>query len=126
LGLGERVTLLAGDLTTPLPSNSQYDLIISNPPYIASKDLKQLQPEVRDKEPRLALDGGEDGLAIYRRLIPQAMQFLKHSGWLIVEIGFNQGDVVLSMFVEAGFEKLSVVTDYGQRDRVVMGMKATG
>jgi release factor glutamine methyltransferase len=122
--LDDRVSLFTGDLTAPLASDSNYDLIVSNPPYIVSSELEKLQPEVADKEPRLALDGGEDGLAIYRRLIPQAWQFLKPSGWLVVEIGYDQGKTVPDLFTKAGFKQLSVVTDHGKRDRVVMGMKS--
>ncbi len=123
LGLSGRVTLLAGDLTAPLYSDCRYDLIVSNPPYIVSKAMATLQPEVRDQEPHLALDGGEDGLSIYRRLIPQSYRFLEPSGWLVVEIGYDQGKAVPSLFTAAGFESVSVSTDYGHRDRVVMGMK---
>jgi release factor glutamine methyltransferase len=121
--LGERITLLSGDITSPLPSGSQFDLIVSNPPYIVRDELEKLQPEVKDKEPRLALDGGTDGLDIYRPLIPQAYKFLKSSGWLVVEIGYDQGESVSDLFKQAGLKEVVVVKDYGQRDRVVMGFK---
>ena len=121
--LEKRATLIAGDLTAPLPSDAQYDLIVSNPPYIVRDELEKLQAEVKDKEPRLALDGGKDGLDIYRPLIPQAYKFLKSSGWLVVEIGYDQGESVPDIFKLAGLKDVAVVKDYGQRDRVVMGIK---
>ncbi|MBF0381563.1 MAG: peptide chain release factor N(5)-glutamine methyltransferase [Magnetococcales bacterium] len=121
--LKERVSLFAGDLTSPLSTNTKYDLIVSNPPYIVTQELDNLQAEVKDKEPRLALDGGGDGLAIYRPLIPQGYKLLKKSGRLIVEIGFDQGKSVSDLFSQVGFKEVSVVKDYGQRDRVVIGLK---
>ncbi|MBF0444032.1 MAG: peptide chain release factor N(5)-glutamine methyltransferase [Magnetococcales bacterium] len=121
--LDERVTLFASDLTATLPNDAKYDLIVSNPPYIVRDEMEKLQPEVKDREPRLALDGGEDGLAIYRPLIPQAYKFLNNSGWLVVEIGYDQGVSVADLFKQAGLKKVSVVKDYGHRDRVVMGVK---
>ncbi len=123
--LGQRVTLVAGDITSPLPSDAKYDLIVSNPPYIVSDELEKLQPEVKDKEPRLALDGGKDGLDIYRPLIPQAYKILNSSGWLVVEIGYDQGKSVSDLFKLAGLKDVSVIKDYGQRDRVVMGIKGS-
>lgn len=123
LELGNRATLLNGDLTTPLAPDSKFDLIVSNPPYIASTILSQLQPEVKDREPRLALDGGEDGLTIYRRLLPQAWNLLQTNGSLFVEIGHDQGRAVSELFVTAGFQQTTVSKDYGHRDRLVMGRK---
>ncbi|MBF0359284.1 MAG: peptide chain release factor N(5)-glutamine methyltransferase [Magnetococcales bacterium] len=123
LNLKDRVTLFNGDLTAPLPKNQSYSLIVSNPPYIESSELEQLQPEVVEQEPRLALDGGEDGLDIYRRLIPQTFPLLNQSGWLVVEIGYNQGKSVAALFAEAGYKQVAIVKDYGKRDRVVIGTK---
>jgi len=84
--LNARVTFVACDLGTAFADGS-FDLVVSNPPYIAARDHASLQPEVRDHEPALALFGGEDGLAIYRRLIPEAARLLRPGGWLMMELG---------------------------------------
>jgi release factor glutamine methyltransferase len=91
-GVADRVTFLEGDLLSPLPVGSQFDFILSNPPYIAHHELEGLQREVRDFEPRLALDGGPDGLAIFMRLIEQARSALVPGGYLLIEIGYTQQD----------------------------------
>ncbi|MBF0448571.1 MAG: peptide chain release factor N(5)-glutamine methyltransferase [Magnetococcales bacterium] len=121
--LEERASLMVGDLTGPLDRSARFDLIVSNPPYIATGVLATLQPEVVDREPRLALDGGTDGLNLYRRLIPEAVGFLDSPGWLVVEIGHDQGAEVSALFSRSGLEKVSVLPDYGQRDRLVLGCK---
>ncbi|MBF0194094.1 MAG: peptide chain release factor N(5)-glutamine methyltransferase [Magnetococcales bacterium] len=118
-----RATLIVGDITSQLSIDTKFNLIVSNPPYIVSNELDKLQPEVKDKEPRLALDGGKDGLDIYRPLIPHAYKLLESSGWLVVEVGYDQGQTVPDLFKQAGFKDVSVVKDYGQRDRVVKGIK---
>ena len=84
--LGARVDFVACDLGAAFADGS-FDLVVSNPPYIAGRDRASLQPEVRDHEPALALFGGEDGLAIYRRLIPEAARLLRPGGWLMMELG---------------------------------------
>src|SRR5665213_1331238 len=84
--LGARVDFVACDLGAAFAEGS-FDLVLSNPPYIAGRDHSALQPEVRDHEPALALFGGEDGLAIYRRLVPQATRLLRPGGWLMMELG---------------------------------------
>jgi release factor glutamine methyltransferase len=84
--LGARVDFVACDLGDAFAEGS-FDLLVSNPPYIAGRDRASLQPEVRDHEPGLALFGGEDGLAIYRRLIPEAARLLRTGGWLMMELG---------------------------------------
>ena len=76
-----------------------YDVIVSNPPYIATKELEGLMPEVRDHEPILALDGMEDGLYFYRKIVAQAGEYLEQGGWLCFEIGYDQGEVCASLFV---------------------------
>ena len=84
--LSSQVEFVACDLGAAFADGS-FDLVVSNPPYIAARDHGTLQPEVRDHEPALALFGGEDGLAIYRRLIPEAARLLRPSGWLMMELG---------------------------------------
>ena len=80
--------------------------------------------EVRDHEPLMALDGGSDGLDYYRRIVPESMDHLNPGGWLIVEIGYDQGDSVRSMFDNHRYEDIEVVRDLGGNDRVVLGRKA--
>jgi release factor glutamine methyltransferase len=104
LGLDQRVVVLQGDLFEPLGAASvpgDFDLIVSNPPYVRHGDIATLQREVRDWEPHLALDGGVDGLAVYRRIIPQAAAWLGPVGRLVLELGDGQRDAV-SALVAAG------------------------
>lgn len=97
------------------------DVIVSNPPYIESKVIDTLMPEVRDYEPMLALDGGEDGLDCYREIIRQAPGHLNPTGWLLFEIGYNQGETVSQLMQKAGFKDVQVKKDYANLERVVFG-----
>ena len=99
----------------------KYDMIVSNPPYIESHVIGTLMPEVREYEPMLALDGGEDGLMFYRCIVQQAVSHLREHGWLFFEIGYNQGDIVAALMKEHGFSEVQVVKDYAGLDRVVYG-----
>ncbi|MCD7752514.1 MAG: peptide chain release factor N(5)-glutamine methyltransferase [Lachnospiraceae bacterium] len=101
--------------------DGRFDLIVSNPPYIASDVIETLEPEVRDHEPRLALDGARDGLSFYRRMIPESRAHLKDEGFLILEIGYDQGAAVRKFFNEAGFEDVRIMQDLAGLDRVVSG-----
>jgi release factor glutamine methyltransferase len=123
LGLAGCVALLRGDWTWGLESNA-FDLVVSNPPYIPSGDIAGLEPEVRDHEPRLALDGGPDGLDAYRLLAPEILRVMKPGGRFAVEIGFDQALAVSALFRAAGAEAVETVRDLADRDRVVMGVKA--
>lgn len=98
-----------------------YDMIVSNPPYIASGVIPQLDPEVRCHEPHMALDGGEDGLALLRRIIREAPEHLTCGGWLLLEIGFDQGAEVLSLLESEGYTETSVIQDMSGLDRVAAG-----
>lgn len=102
-----------------------YDMIVSNPPYIATKEIELLEPEVRDREPRMALDGMEDGLFFYRKIISESMQYLKPEGWLMFEIGYDQGKAVSEMMKSAGYAQVTVKKDLAGLDRVVTGKKLT-
>ena len=104
---------------TPLPVSRLFHLITSNPPYITSAVVETLSPEVRDFDPHLALDGGPDGLAPYRVIAAQAGNWLKPGGWVLVEIGHDQGAAVSALFLEAGFEDVAVYRDLNGLDRVV-------
>ncbi len=112
------VKVVKGDIT--LPGSGEYDLILSNPPYIKSDDIKALSAEVQ-KEPKTALDGGEDGLYFYRQIIKNYLPCLKSGGMLAVEIGYDQASDVVSLFTEAGLEKVGVKKDFGGNERVVFG-----
>ena len=120
LGLAGRAAFLRGDWAAGLEPAS-FDLVVSNPPYIPSADIETLDPEVRDHEPRLALDGGPDGLDAYRALVPQILAMLKPQGLFAVEIGFDQSKAVEALFNEAGAAEVRTVQDLAGRDRVVTG-----
>ncbi|WP_334162208.1 peptide chain release factor N(5)-glutamine methyltransferase [Phenylobacterium sp.] len=122
LGLAGRVALLRGDWTEGL-ADANFDVVVSNPPYIASEVLETLEPEVRDWEPRLALEGGADGLDAYRRLAPEILRVLKPGGIFAVEIGYDQKDAVEALFREAGAADVRTIRDLADRDRVVAGSK---
>ncbi len=122
-GVADRVTVLVGDLFAPLPSGSTFDLIVSNPPYVTPTEFDALTPDVRDHEPRGALDGGPDGLAFYRRIAAGAESVLKPSGTVMVEIGSTQEEAVRSAFAEKGFATLPAVKDLGRRPRVVIATR---
>jgi release factor glutamine methyltransferase len=117
------VTLIRGSMFKPVDGTA-FDLIVSNPPYIPSSDIAGLQPEVRDYEPREALDGGADGLNFYRSIIQEAVRYLNSGGWLIFEVGIRQAPQVLQLFEKEGlYENLFTVRDAGGIERVVGGMK---
>ncbi|MFT4955137.1 MAG: release factor glutamine methyltransferase [Brevundimonas sp.] len=118
LDLNNRAVFLRTDWTAGL-SDGAFDLVVSNPPYIPSKDIETLDPEVRDHDPRLALDGGEDGLDAYRLLAPEIRRILKPGGIFAVEIGWDQAGAVKALFETAGFEDVKVVKDLAGRDRVI-------
>lgn len=99
----------------------KFEIIVSNPPYIASAEVDRLMPEVRDHEPRMALDGTEDGLEFYRRIIAEAGQYLVSSGMLFFEIGYDQGQAVSELMREHGYREVQVVQGYAGLDRVVYG-----
>lgn len=99
----------------------KFEIIVSNPPYIASAEVEKLMPEVRDHEPRMALDGTEDGLYFYRRIIEEAGKHLVSSGMLFFEIGYDQGQAVSELMRTEGYREVQVVQDYAGLDRVVLG-----
>jgi len=122
LGVGERCYFYQGDLLEPLSASGlagRVDLIAANLPYIARDEYPVLPVEVRNFEPALALDGGADGLACYRRLIPAAPPFLKQGGFLLLEIGCRQGQASLDLFEKPAWE-VAVLKDLAGLDRLVV------
>ena len=124
--LGLDATFLCGDLFEPLEGfvsdkthDKLFDIIISNPPYIPSGVIPQLMPEVRDYEPLTALDGMEDGLYFYRKIIEKAPLYLRRCGMLFFEIGCEQAEAVCAVLREKGFGKIEVIKDYAGLDRVI-------
>lgn len=101
--------------------NEKYDLIVCNPPYIKSDIIETLMPEVRDYEPRIALDGGRDGVAFYKRIADKAAKYLNENGYVFFEIGYDQGEEVSNMIKNTGFKDVLVKKDYGGFDRVISG-----
>lgn len=102
-------------------AEGKFEMIVSNPPYIRSGDIEGLMPEVRDHDPRLALDGGEDGLVFYQRITKQAKDHLPGGGMLFYEIGCDQGEAVSGILGENGFREIEIVKDFSGLDRVVFG-----
>lgn len=119
-GVADRVDVRLGDLWQPV-GGERFDLICSNPPYIASAVIPTLAAEVK-REPRLALDGGPDGLAFYDRIVPVAREHLEPGGALVVEHGYDQADAVRARFEAAGFQRVTLVHDLGKNPRVTWGL----
>lgn len=118
--VAERFALLRGDKLSALKPH-RFALIVSNPPYIPSAEIGTLQPEVRDHEPRHALDGGPDGLTFHRALVEQARHLLVPNGWLLVEVAWGQAPQVQALFEEAGFSQIEVLRDLASVERAVCG-----
>lgn len=102
--------------------SERYDIIVSNPPYISSGEVECLMPEVREHEPRLALDGGEDGLDYYRRIAEYSGGYLSPGGMVWLEIGYDQREAVCGLFREKGFHQVECFTDLSGRDRIVQAV----
>jgi release factor glutamine methyltransferase len=122
-GVSGRIEFLRVDLYDGFdPAKRQdFDIIAANPPYVPTPVLPTLEPEIRF-EPRLALDGGDDGLSVIRPLVAGAPAWLRPGGSLLVEIGFDQGAAVAGLFQEAGFQRVNVSKDYSGHDRIVSGV----
>ena len=115
-----RVKVQKMDILNEYPSE-KYDIVVSNPPYIETEVIDTLQTEVKNHEPRLALDGGEDGLIFYRRITEIAPEILKKGGMLAFEIGYNQGKAV-SALMGKNFCDVRIIQDFSKNDRVVTGI----
>lgn len=117
--LHSKVCFIQSDLFEKV--EKRYDMILSNPPYIRTSVIDELEEEVRCHDPRIALDGKEDGLYFYRRIIEEARNHLVNGGWLMFEIGHDQREDVMSMMTEYGYEEIHARKDLAGLDRVVFG-----
>ncbi len=124
-GVAERIEFLAGDGFAALATAATraFDLIASNPPYIPSAEIADLDPEVRDFDPWLALDGGDDGLVFYRRLAAGAAEFLKPAGKIMVEFGDGQADALKNIFESEKWIVEAVREDYSHRARILVARR---
>lgn len=125
---GKNIRVIKADLTDPdsaslVGEDETFDLLLSNPPYINAKDMDELDPQVKDHEPRLALFGGDDGLDLYPHLASLGQRLLKKGGALIVEHGYDQGEAVRGIFEAVGYTGVLTLKDYGGNDRVTYGRK---
>ena len=121
-GVLERMGLVQGSLLESV-QEYQFDGIVANPPYISTSEIPTLQTEVREYEPRMALDGGEDGLAIHRKLVMGAGRVLKSGGWLAVEVAMGQAEAVATLMEANGFQKVALQSDLAGIARLVSGWK---
>lgn len=117
--LGLNATFIQSDLFANV--NGKYDIIVSNPPYIRSDVIPTLMEEVKGHEPMLALDGMEDGLFFYKKIVDESPKYLNGGGMLFFEIGYDQGKDVSLLMKDAGFKDVKVIKDYAGLDRVVFG-----
>lgn len=113
------VNFCQGDLYDALPQADKYDIIVSNPPYIRSDVIPTLMPEVKDHEPRIALDGSADGMKFYRKIIEKSPDYLNPDGRIYLEIGYDQGAEVINLIRSCGYEDFHIIKDYSGNDRVI-------
>jgi release factor glutamine methyltransferase len=123
-GLGQRVEFREGDLFQAIREGERFACITVNPPYIGSHEMPELAPDVRDYEPRMALDAGTDALVFYRRLAREAGAHLLPGGMLLAEVGYTQAEAVTALWKDAGFESVRAHRDLGGIERVVTGTQA--
>ncbi|WP_041721304.1 peptide chain release factor N(5)-glutamine methyltransferase [Alkaliphilus metalliredigens] len=119
-----KISFFYGSLFEPLKGydlEGTFQFVISNPPYIPPDVVEELSPQVKDYEPRMALEGGADGLDFYREIVEKAPQYLQMKGWLCFEIGYDQGEQVKGLMETRGFSRVEVIRDLAGLDRVVIG-----
>ncbi len=125
LGFADRIAFVQSDGLAGTPSETRFDLLISNPPYIPTAEIEQLQPEVRDYDPHAALDGGADGLACYRRLAAEAGAVLKPGARLMVEFGDGQAEPLRRLFTQQNWIVEGILKDYTHRARILIASART-
>ena len=113
------VRIIKSDMFEGLDPGEKFTMIVSNPPYIAASEIADLDPEVKDHDPLIALDGGKDGLDFYRIIAKEAPEHLLPGGHLLLEIGYDQGESIPTLLKEAGFRDIEVMKDLAGNDRVV-------
>jgi release factor glutamine methyltransferase len=124
LGVQGAITLVSGDMLGALEGRGPFDAILSNPPYIRSGEIESLQPEVRDHEPKIALDGGPDGMEYLRAIIAGAHRFLKPGGLILLECGEGQGEALKKFAEETGrYGSVEVIPDLAGKDRVIKAVR---
>lgn len=119
--LGAKVEFLHSNLFDGLKRKRKFDIIVSNPPYIKSDDIEKLDKNVKDCDPHIALDGGEDGLDFYKKITQEAPKHLSIGGMLFYEIGKGQGAAVRKLLRENGFEEIKTIKDYNKIERIICG-----
>lgn len=117
----ENISFVESDLFENV--TGKFDMIICNPPYIASSEIDKLMPEVREHEPRIALDGDVDGLKFYRKIIEKSKEFLNENGYILFEIGYDQREKVKELLAEKGYADIEALKDLSGNDRVVIGKR---
>lgn len=123
-GVIERISFLPGNLFDPIHHEIKFDIIVSNPPYIPTSEINNLQSEIKDFEPISALDGGQDGLDFYRKIAGNADKHLKESGIMLLEIGFGQANLVKNIIdSNSAFGNIKIYKDHGDIDRVISAAK---
>jgi release factor glutamine methyltransferase len=123
LRLGAYNTAFAsGDLFSAIGAGHRFDIVVANPPYVPSSEVATLAPEIRDHEPRGALDGGSEGLTTVRRIVAGASAHLARAGMLVVEVGAGEAAAVAALFEQAGFASIEIARDCGRIERVVSGV----
>lgn len=119
--VSERVDLRLGDLFSPLKSDERFQLIVSNPPYIPSREIAELDPTVQRHEPHRALDGGPDGLDILKKIVADAPSHLVSGGWLLMEFSPEQAEPMRAIMSSHGYSEITVLNDLGQSARAICG-----
>jgi release factor glutamine methyltransferase len=122
LGVEENIKFIHGDLLAGVPPQSLH-LVVSNLPYVSTDEIETLPQDIRNHEPRLALDGGPDGFSVIARLVPQAFNSLRSGGWLFMEIGEDQGERTSNWLRENGFAEVEIRKDRSGQDRIACGKK---
>lgn len=118
------INFVESDLLSAIPGNNKFQAIVSNPPYIVKSIIATLMDEVKACEPMTALDGGEDGLDFYRKIVAQSRDYLMDDGWIFFEIGYDQGESVSDLLRSNGYTDIKVIKDLAGLNRVVLGRKA--
>lgn len=114
----KNISFFSGSLYEPARQFTPFDLIVSNPPYIKKNDIDSLQQEIKDWEPHTALDGGEDGMEFYRKIISDAGKYLSDNGYVFLEIGMGQADDIAKIAKQAGFSDINIIKDFAGIERV--------